>query len=125
MNIAKMIHEQERILQTLRILRDIEGISCKSAIDYALQQYIIQEGTAGAMAVLNASGYRTEGRLPGTQRKFVSTDITDMLDDMNAQEGIDPRIQFIASELHKKKGYRIPWLAKLVAVSDEYQKRFG
>lgn len=121
-NLDKAIEKNEKYLQALRMVKEVSEIEARNVYDIAFQKYITLEGTAPAANFLNDNGYRTQG-VRG-ERKYISTDITKMIEDESIHEKVNPKILFLALGLKNSRAYSNR-MDKLIKISNKYYQAFA
>ena len=116
------IEKSEKYLEALKMVKEVTDMEAKNVYDLALQKYILLEGTAPAAQYLNEMGYRTKGAWG--DRKYISTDITKMIENESIYDQVNPRILFLALKLRKGSAYSSR-MDKLIKISSGYFEKFG
>lgn len=95
------ISDIDKKIEALQKLKSILQKQPDNMIELIFQLYIRVKKTAVAAEYLNISGYR----LPGTngERKYISTDITAILENENNKELVDPEIYELALKMKNSR----------------------
>ena len=84
--------------------------------------YLESGGAVNAAALLNDEGYRKEGK--NGSRRYVSSDITSIIQENANNNEIDPAIRYIASEMVKRKNGYVTFIDLPIRIAGEAVERF-
>lgn len=116
------IEKAENTLKALRMIKSVCELPTNNVYEIAMQQYILLEGTAPAAQYLNEKGYRVPSATG--QRKYISTDITHIIEDESIHDQVNPKILYLAKRLRKGKAYSSR-ADKLLWIMPDYYRQFG
>lgn len=106
MDIQASVKRHERSIKALEMLQRIERITPQSETEMVLQQFILKCGTEGAAAELNRMGLRLPGKTARGPRKYISTDITAVVEDPASYTGVNQMLAYVSKGLNALKNHR-------------------
>lgn len=115
------ILDKKKLIKASRMIEEILNIEPSNFNELVFLKYIELENVKNVSDYLNINNYRIN-TLRGS-RKYISTDITMILENTENYYEIDKKILFVALGL-KEGGRNFGWINAVIKLSDEYFNKF-
>jgi hypothetical protein len=115
------ILDKKKLIKASRMIEEILNIEPCNLKELIFLKYIELENVKNVADYLNINNYR-KNTLSGS-RKYISTDITMVLENTGNYHEIDKKILFVTLGLKKYTRY-LGWVNAIIKLSDEYFNKF-
>lgn len=116
--IETTLTNRKKMIKALQMIEEISVIKPSNMTELIFQQYAVYEGAVNAANNINQAGYRIKS--DRGERKYISKDIIEALEDESNYSQVDRRILFVALGIKKQTSMYANWLNKIIKICDEY-----
>jgi hypothetical protein len=114
------LNDRKKAIKALQMIEDIGIIEPRNLTERIFQKYAELEGAVKAAEYLNTAGHRV--KTTKGERKYISKDVIDLLEDESCYDQVDQRILFVALGIKNQQSRYQNWLSKIMKICDDYPK---